>query len=303
MTSAPHLLGFAGYRSAIWSVRSLPEAASSAAARAVATAYWRAGSRHIRFACTNLAIALPERSPAEHTAIGRTSFQNFAQSLVDLTRSEHWSLADLLAMHEFTGQEHLERALARGRGAIVLTPHMGNFEFGIRALSASGFKVTAVARKARNPLVDQWLSRRRQEGGAEVIDHRGAARQILRALRGGRIVPLLNDQYVRRHQGVWAPFFGLRASTSPSAAILSQRSGCPVVPMYTIRVGSDRHRIVISEPIDPPARATDRAAAILDATTRYNARLEAMIRESPTQWMWGHRRFRHSPDLAHDPYA
>ena len=283
--------------------QSLPIAATGHVAAGVAAAYWRAGTKHVRFARANLALALPNVAEREREAIGRASIQNFARCVLDLARSEAWSLDEVLAMHTIEGQDHLDRALARGRGVIILAPHMGNFELGIRALSACGVKVTAVARRARNPLVDAWLRRHRQEGGAEVIDHRGAARGILQALRRGRAVPLLNDQYVRREHGVWAPFFALRASTSPSAAILSQRSGAPVVPMYTLRTGLDEHRIVIEPAIDPgPGRAPSRHDVIA-RTTAFNRWLERVIRAHPEQWLWAHRRFRHSPDLETPPYA
>ncbi len=302
MTSFRDRAGYSGYRGAVSLAQALPFSVTRRVAFHAAAAYWASGAKHVRFARENLRHAFPDMAEADRDAIGRTSIQNFARSILDLARSEAWSLDQVLAMHKIEGISNLDQALSLGKGAIVLAPHMGNFELGIRALSGSGYKVTAVARRARNPIVDQWLCRHRQEGGAEVVDHRGAAPRILRALRRGRIVPLLIDQYVRREQGVWAPLFGVRASTSTSVAILSMRSGCPVVPMYTVREGCDEHRVVVSEPILAPTDRTDVTGAVLEMTTRFNQSLEAAIRLHPEQWVWAHRRFRHSPDLAERPY-
>ena len=125
---------------------------------------------------------------------------------------------------------------------------------------------------------------------------------MLRALRGGTFVGVMNEQYAGRSGSVLAPLFGVRAPTSAGLATLSLRSGAPIIPCYIHRVGSDRHRAHFL----PPVQLQDtgnRAADIAAGTAACNAALEEMIRAHPEEWMWSHRRFRRSPDLPERMYG
>jgi KDO2-lipid IV(A) lauroyltransferase len=152
-----------------------------------------------------------------------------------------------------------------------------------------------------NSLLYARVLRQRSRTGNLVIDRRKAARAILRALRSGCTVGILNDQYSRRTRGVFVPLFGLRCSTSAGPATIALRAEAPVVPMYVIRDGPDHHRLVVQPPLELP-RTGDRSRDILEATARMNGALEPIIRAHPEQYMWGHRRFRYSPDLEGNPY-
>ena len=113
---------------------------------------------------------------------------------------------------------------------------------------------------------------------------------------------VLNDQYSSRARGVFVPLFGVRCSTSIGVATLALRTGAPVVPAYVVRDGPDHHTITFLPPLEMEVSG-DREGDIEAATARYNRALEEIIRRHPEQWMWAHRRFRHSPDLKGDPYA
>ena len=101
---------------------------------------------------------------------------------------------------------------------------------------------------------------------------------------------------------MFVPFFGVRASTSPGPALIALRAGVRVIPAACFRIGPDRHRMVIRPPLPLPETG-DRAKDVELLTARANEALEAFVRAHPEQWMWSHRRFRHSPDLARDPYG
>ena len=152
-----------------------------------------------------------------------------------------------------------------------------------------------------NRLLYEKVVRQRSRTGTPVIDRRHAARPILRALREGSTVLILNDQYSRRSRGVFVPLFGIRCSTSAGAATLALRSRAPVVPMHIFRDAPDHHRVCIDRPLELP-NTGDRTADIVETTARMNRALERYIRAHPEQYMWGHRRFRHSPDLPNNPY-
>jgi len=269
---------------------------------AVARAAFALGSRRAAVSLTNLRIAFPDRSEAWRRKIAHSSYVHLAWGAVDAARSTAWSDSALRERFEIVGREHFDAAQARGCGILVLVPHLGSFELALLALSLGDVPVTVVVRPLSNCRVSRDVKAARSRCGAEILVHRGAARRMREALREGRIVVVVNDQYTRRSEGIPAPFFGVRACTSPGPAMLSLRSGAPVVPLYTVRIDRDRHRAVYLPAIEPEPTG-DRARDIAHATERHNAVLESIIRRHPEQWMWGHRRFRHSPDLAGDIYG
>jgi len=261
--------------------------------------------KNARWALANLRIAYPAWTEEQRRELGRESYVHFGWNLLDYIRSAHWSDEEVLEHCPLEGVEHVEKALERGRGALLLTLHMGAWEVGVQAiaLGLSAHRPAVVGRPMRNQKIYRRVVGTRARGGAEVIDRRRAATSILRALRGGRPVGILLDQYSRRARGVFVPLFGVRCSTSAGLATLALRTDAPVVPCYVLRSGPDRHRGIFLPEVEIPPRTGDRKRDIEAATACYNAALEEIIRANPEQWMWGHRRFRNSPDLSEDPYV
>jgi Kdo2-lipid IVA lauroyltransferase/acyltransferase len=289
-----------GYRVLGRAARSLPPARAHAFAARGADAFLRVASRWRAIARVNLCVAFPDASEAERSDLLRASCHHFARNLVDLARSELWLAEDFLAHVSLHHLHHVEKVLAEGRGVIALMPHMGAFELAMRCAPLAGLPLAVVVRPLRNRRLEADLARDRSRTGAQLIPHRGAAAPMLRALRRGQPLAVLNDQYERRSHGVWAPFFGVRCSTSPGVAALALRTGSAVVPAHVVRDAPDHHRLIFGPEIPAPAHGPGAVAAFAAA---HNAALEATIRAHPEQWLWGHRRFRHSPDLPPDPYA
>ena len=302
MYTPRELAEYAAFRSAMAALRALPLPQAQRIAAAGARRIFDLGGKRVGYVLANLRIAFPELPEAERRAIGRESFVHFAWQLIDVARGASWGAAELLARVEVEGREHVDAALAKGHGALALTLHLGSFEVAIRIVPVLGLPLTVIGRPLTNRLLRRDIRAQRTSTGAELLLHRNVAPQMLRALHKGRIVAALNDQYKRRSQGIFVPFFGVRASTSPGPALIALRAGAPIVPAACVRIGPDRHRLVIRPPLELPNTGDRRKDAEL-LTARGNAALEAFIREHPEQWMWSHRRFRHSPDLPADPYA
>lgn len=271
-----------------------PERSFALAERA-ARCWFDSGGRRVGFALTNLRIAFPELSEEQRREIGRRSYVHFAWNLVEWARSLEWGPEDLLARVTVDGMEHARAALAAGRGALVLSLHMGNFELAVRTTPLLGIPTTATGRPMANPHLWQRVVRGRSATGAELIDVRGGATEILRALRANRMVAVMIDQYARRKLAVQAKLFGVRCPTSAGIATLALRSGAPVIPFFVVREGPDRHRATFLPPVEIP-QTGDRRADIELGTARCNAVIESLIRKYPEQWWWAHRRFRNSPD-------
>jgi KDO2-lipid IV(A) lauroyltransferase len=299
--NARFALEYAGIRLGARLARGIPLPRAQAVAGAGARRLFDRGGERARFALANLRVAFPDAADSELRAIGRESFAHVAWNALDLLRAEPWSAPELRARVDFCGLEQLDRALAEGKGAFLLSAHLGNFELAGRALAARGYAVHGVWRFMRNPWVRRHVLAERARFGLVSVDHRRALTPILRALRARGVVVIVNDQYSRRTQGIFVPFFGLRASTSAGIATLALRTGAPVLPAFALRDGADHHTVSIEPPLDRPA-AEDRDAAIAELTARGNAAMEAAIRKHPEQYMWAHRRFRHSPDLDRDLY-
>lgn len=290
-----------GYSLGSWLVRALPLRFVQGVTRTGVTFWFDRGPRRARIALTTLRIAFPELSEEERRDIARQSFVHLLWNLVDVLRSERWDAEEMRRHVSMVGLEHLERALAQGRGAFALMQHQGNFELVGRAAPAFGVPASAVSRQLRNRALFARLARERVRMGCQVIDRKNGARPMLRALREGRVVAVLNDQRSRRHAGIWVPFFGVRAMTSAGVATLALRACAPVVPVSVRRDGPDHHTVTVLPPLEVPSTG-DRKRDIELATASYNLAIEAAVRAHPEQYLWGHKRFEHSPDLPDEPY-
>jgi len=300
--SPRELAEYAAFRSAIIALRALPLPQAQRIAAAGARRLFGLGGKRVGYALANLRIAFPELPEKERREIGRESYVQLAWQLIDVARAATWGARELVERVEVLGREHIDAALQKGHGAVGLTAHLGSLEFSMRIAPAIGLPITVIGRPLTNRLLRRDMQAQRTSTGAELLLHRNVAPQMLRALHKGRVVVALNDQYKRRSQGVFVPFFGVRVSTSPGPALIALRAGAPIVPAACVRIGPDRHRLVIRPPLATPDTG-DRREDVERLTAQGNAAIEAFIREHPEQWMWSQRRFRYSPDLAVDPYG
>lgn len=196
------------------------------------------------------------------------------------------------------GWEALDAALGRGRGAIVATAHVGNFELGGWTL-AQRYSLLDVVKTQRNPLFDRFLQQQRHRYGIQTVpmDESGAA--VIRHLRRGGLVSLLLDQDAGA-QGVFADWLNLPASTWPGAARISIRTGCPVVPMALLRTSDSEHQLVISEPLWPEG-LTDTPADVKNYLNQITRNVSHLVEISPEQWFWVHRRWKSRPTPSTSP--
>jgi Kdo2-lipid IVA lauroyltransferase/acyltransferase len=296
------LAEYAAFKSAVTALRAIPLAPAQRIAVRAAHALFDRGGKRVGYVLANLRIAFPDLREDERRRIGRESYANLGLNLLDVARGVKWTADDVRQRIEVVGIEIAESVIAAGKGVVCLTLHLGNFELLVRAAPVYGMPLTVIGRALGNRLLRAELQRQRESTGAEMLLHRNVLPKLLRALKKGRVVAALNDQYARRSRGVFVPFLGARASTSLGPALLAIRSGAPIVPAYSMRIGPDHHRMVIRPPLEIPDTGDARKDAEL-LTARCNTALEEIIRAHPEQWMWSHRRFRHSPDLPGDPYG
>ena len=237
---------------------------------------------------TNLATALGEELPSleERTALIRRAWRNFAQGILETSTLTYAPKEKILSAVAIEGEEHLERALAKGKGVIALSAHIGNFTMiGVR-LAAAGYPFSVVVKQPRDRGFARLIDQYRAEVGIQTISAKPrmeAVRGVLRALRGNGVVLMIADEF--RFGGVEVDFFGCPMKAPRGPAALALRTGAATVPMFATRDANDRLTLHIEPEID--LIASDGLAQAVDANTAlFTRHLEAMVRRYPDQWNW-----------------
>jgi len=246
-------------------------------------------------AVDNLLQAFPDMSRAEAEALATRVYEHFGRMTVEVAFGDRLLRRSTFGDHIVLRNEHYFRdALAAGKGVIFVSAHLGPWEmFGVLA-HHWGISLTSVYRPMKNPYIDRFMRRHRAAHGQTLVPKHGAVPALLRVLRRGGYIALLADQHAK-NEGLWAPFLGRPASTTPAPALLALRTGAPIVTAYARRLpGLYRFEVFCDEPLY--VRPTgDRPADVRNATIEVNRRLESYVRKVPDQWLWTHRRWRTPP--------
>lgn len=244
-------------------------------------------------ALENLRVSFPLLDEAERERIARSCYRNFASTAVEFVRLPTPRGRQLTRETEIVGREHLDAAVASGRGAILLTGHFGNWEWVGAALPAQGFKTRVVVGEQKNRSVDAYINRLRRSMGLGVLSADRDVRGMIAALREGAFLAIVADQDAGR-DGLPVPFFGRIASTAVGPAHLARRLQVPILQGFSVRGPDGRIRLEILAPLWVPADG-DESDEIERATRAWSARLEEYVRRYPEQWFWMHRRWKTRP--------
>ncbi len=252
--------------------------------------YHLLGSRR-QIAVDNLTRALGGALSGERIdQIARQVFANIGRTLVESSRLQKLGRDRAASMVTGPGRELFDRAMANGRGAILLTAHFGNWELLGAWLASLGYPTDFVVATQHNLKVDRLLQENRRALGVEVISTATSARPVFKALNANHVVALVADQHAPGGSLV-LDFFDRPAAWSKGLALFSIRSGCPLIPVLLRRESFDRHILMPGELILPP-NSGDEEKDIESMIVKYRGFLEAGIRAYPDQWMWTHRRWK-----------
>jgi KDO2-lipid IV(A) lauroyltransferase len=255
---------------------------------------WFLDRRHRRIALDNLRRAMSDQlDEAEIRRVALRCWEHFGRITLDALAFRRLAKEGPRGRVSHEGIDNLRAAYAEGRGVLEFSGHYGHWELAALVQSQLGFPLALVARPLDNPRLEALLRELRQATGNVIIYKRRAVRDILAALRGGLGVAILIDQDAR-DAGVFVPFFGRPASTTPTPALLATRTGVPVLPVHCTPEGDDGYRVVYGEPVRL-APTGDVEADVLALTARYTAILEGWIRSHPEYWLWMHRRWKTRP--------
>jgi KDO2-lipid IV(A) lauroyltransferase len=274
---------------------SLPLSAARAVGRSLGMLFYIVAAPQRSRALDNLSRCFPDVPPADVRRRARRVFCNMGVNQLEMLR---WmgGRADELRQHiSATGMEHAAEALARKKGVLVLTAHIGNWDL-MGLWGASQFPLTIISKELKNPALNAfWMEKRRQHGLHIVAAH-NSYRACLSTLKRGECLGFVLDQNMTRADGIFVEFFGRPACTTPGLAVLSAHAGAPVLPVFMIRRDDGRHEVTVLPCLEPPA--TRKPPAIAEATQRYTSIIEGVIRQHPDQWIWMHRRWKTQPAAA-----
>ena len=234
-------------------------------------------------------------SMKERRRIGRRSYINFAKSMVEFASLNKPDRERLVELVTLKGRHHVDEALNRGKGIVVVTGHFGSWEFLGAAAVAHGFDVDFLVGEQGNKSVDDLMNNLRKRAGIGIISRGVAARGIFTALKKKRLVALLSDQDARKH-GIFVDFFGIPASTYPGAAQFAYRTRCPIIFCYIVRQGDESHETVFLPPIEVNPDA-DMDEEVMRLTAAHVKALEDCVRKHPEQYFWAHKRWKTKPPV------
>jgi len=248
---------------------------------------WVVVRRERSKALRNVAIAFPELAEAARRRIVRGMFRHLGETLFEVLWLPNLDRAAVERTTSLEGFELVDRALSAGRGLIVFTAHCGNWEWLAGPVSVCGYGVTALQRERDDRGMNDFIVGLRQKTGVETIDRGSASsgRDMLRALRSGRLLAFLIDQNIRGETDRVA-FFGHPALTPAGPARLAIRSGVPVIAGFIERRAGRLHAHF--EELTETSRDDDPLAL----TQRMTDAIERQIRRAPEQWVWMHDRWK-----------
>lgn len=203
----------------------------------------------------------------------------------------------------------VERTLREGarhtKGAVVISAHIGAWEMlvGLAGIFRDLRQTTLLVEPITHPAIDRFLLWLRGSGGGRSTSRRGGAVALGHHVRQGGTAALVVDRNARRNQGgIWAPFFGLDACTTPLPGFLARRTEVPIVPLFCIPLETGRYRVELGPELARDVHTQDVDEDIRTITTRINRLLEDRIRAHPAAWNWTLKRFKSRPTAERGPY-
>jgi lauroyl/myristoyl acyltransferase len=234
------------------------------------------GRRHAALA--NLATMMPRATRRERLQVVRSMMRNYNRMMFEFFRLPHLTRNELLGSVEVVGREHLEQAVARGRGVILTSCHIGNWELAAVVLAHWGYTLHAVAGVQLGRWLTSAVRETKQELAIHTVSPEDGFRRLLRALEHNDLIALMVDGDIYSH-GTPVEWFGRETRFPSGPGVMAQRTGALLISGYCERIGPGRFRIVMEPPIDPAAFPSTAALnqAVASVTERH-------IREHLDQW-------------------
>jgi Kdo2-lipid IVA lauroyltransferase/acyltransferase len=270
-------------------MRILPLPLANALARATTRSLDFVLPKLRRVARINLGFALPEATEAERERVIDGVFASLGRLLVAMARFPDLNAGNISEWISYEGLEHYARAKKAGRGILVATAHLGNWELSAFAHALMTEPMNVMVRPLDNPLLDALVESRRELSGNRMILKRDAARLVIKALKNNEAVGVLIDQNTSASEGVFINFFGRLACAGSAFVKLAHHSGAAVIPGFALWDESRKRYVLRFYP------QIKLSGDVQRDTQEIHSVIESVIRAYPDQWMWIHRRWKTRP--------
>ncbi|MCM8795300.1 MAG: lysophospholipid acyltransferase family protein [Candidatus Omnitrophica bacterium] len=282
-------------------IRFIPGALLYSFAVGLARIGYRFAHRQKKIALESLEIAFgKEKSLKERKEICRDCFIFMAKSGVELLfLMERPSLLKKKVL--LVGREHLDRALSKGKGVILVSAHFGNFPLMLARLSLEGYKTAGIMRPMRDSRVERIFLTKRNKMNIKTIysqPRKVCVENTIRALRENALVFIPLDQNFGTG-GIFVDFFGRKAATAKGPIVLAQRTEAVIVPCFIIRQKDNTHKIIFEPALELQKKETQEETIRINVQ-RLTEIIESYIRQYPAEWGWIHRRWKSKPTLSRE---
>ena len=260
----------------------LPLKAAYGIARVVSDLHYLFAAGDRKATMENLKAIFPELSDTERRRIRKELFRNFAKYLVDFFRFEKIDKEFIKKNIRVENIHYYDEALKKGKGIVVLTAHIGNWELGGVVIALLGYDFWAVVLPHKDKRVDNFFNHQRESKGVHVIPLNKAVRESLRCLRENKLVALAGDRDFTQ-AGVAIDFFGRQTLFPEGPAVFALKTGAPIVPGFMVRNKDDSFTLRMEAPIEIN-HSGDKEAQKKELMNKYKAIIEERIRKYPEQW-------------------
>ncbi|MCK5260134.1 MAG: lysophospholipid acyltransferase family protein [Candidatus Omnitrophica bacterium] len=219
--------------------------------------------------------------------LARDVFRNFGRYLIEFFQMKEMVDEQFIKNNvNIDGLDYLDKVLEEGKGGVIVTAHIGNWELGAVMLSVLGYPLMAIALPHKERPVNDLFNDQRETKGVTVIPTNGALRRCIQQLRDNKLVALVADRDFGA-SSVVMDFLGSRMMVPKGPAMFSLKTGAPIIPMFLIRDGDGGFFFSCSEPIYPPDRnrVEDNDKAMKGLMGRYMSVIEEKVRAYPSQWL------------------
>jgi KDO2-lipid IV(A) lauroyltransferase len=292
--SMAHRLEYAGLRAAVATLSAVGWRRASSLGGALGRLGYSPFGVRRRVVERQIAAAFPEWNADRVAQVARGSYDHLGRLAVETALMPSLGKKGILDLvSRTTGWDLVERAIQAKRGLLLIAGHFGNWEVSGAYIAARGVPVDVIVRRMSNPIFDRYLNQTRADLGMTVVYDADAVRRTTRSLKEGRAIGFLADQGVLNLASTHVPFFGRPAKTPRGPAVFTLRYHAPTLFVAAVREPDGRFHLSFE---DVPYEETgDRERDVDGIVASYTRILEGMVRKTPEQYFWQHRRWKHQP--------